>query len=70
MAWQEVKDLCRPAATPVHADIVTGPDGRSKGWATVAFATPSDADAALQYLNDGIELEGRPVSAKIDRFNN
>ena len=39
---------CRPAGAVVHADIVSNPDGTSKGWGVVAFATPSDADAAIQ----------------------
>ncbi|KAL4458907.1 hypothetical protein ABPG75_013772 [Micractinium tetrahymenae] len=67
MSWQELKDLCRPAGAVVRADIVTNPDGSSKGWGVAAFATPSDAQAAIQLLN-GTELEGRTVSAKIDRF--
>ena len=57
----------RPAGAVVHADIVMGSDGRSKGWGTVAFATPSDAEAAIQLLN-GTELEGRIVSAKLDKY--
>ena len=47
---------CRPAGAVVHADIVNNPDGTSKGWGVVAFATPSDADAAIQValvLGDG-----------------
>lgn len=51
----------------VRADIVTNPDGSSKGWGTVSFATPSDAAAAIQLL-DGTTLEGRVVSAKLDKF--
>ncbi len=59
---------CRPAGAVVHADIVMGPDGRSKGWGVVAFATPSDAQAAIQLLN-GSNLEGRIVSAKLDQYS-
>ncbi len=44
-----------------------GPDGRSKGWGVAAFATPGDAQAAIELLN-GTELEGRIVSAKLDKF--
>lgn len=51
----------------VHADIAMGGDGRSKGWGTVAFATPSDASAAVELLN-GKELEGRTLACHIDKF--
>lgn len=67
-SWQDLKDLCRPAGAVIRADIATDRDGRSRGFGTVAFATPSDANAALEMLNGGMELEGRPVSAKVDRY--
>ena len=107
---------CRPAGAVVRADIMTGDDGRSKGYGIVAFGTPSDAQAALEVrggracrrrgwvgryagarhvdakaaihatdccagellcfcrissclqLLNGMELEGRRVTAKFDRF--
>ena len=46
--WQQLKDLGKTAASVLHADIVSNPDGSSKGWGILAFATPSDAQAAIQ----------------------
>ncbi|PSC76783.1 RNA-binding domain-containing [Micractinium conductrix] len=64
-SWQDLKDMCRPAGSVVRADIATNPDGTSRGFGVVAFATPSDAQAAIELLN-GTEMEGRPISAKLD----
>lgn len=44
-----------------HAD-----SGRSKGWGLASFATPEDAQTAMQVLNDR-ELDGRPVNLREDR---
>jgi RNA recognition motif-containing protein len=45
-----------------HAD-----SGRSKGWGLASFATPEDAQTAMQVLNDS-ELDGRPVNLREVRF--
>lgn len=45
--WQELKDLTRPFGSVARADIAVGPDGRSKGWGTVLFDDPRDAQAAI-----------------------
>ena len=50
----------------VHADIALGGDGRSKGWGTVAFATPSDANAAVELLH-GMDLQGRTLACHVDK---
>ena len=67
LAWQELKDLCRPAGNVVRADVMTNPDGSSKGYGIVQFASPGDAAAAIQMLN-GTSLEGRILTVKHDRF--
>jgi RNA recognition motif-containing protein len=46
----------------VHADT-----GRSKGWGTVKFETTEQAQAAIDGFN-GVELGGRPMQIKMDRF--
>ena len=70
MAWQELKDLARScAAGPVlRADVMTNPDGSSKGYGLVAFASPQDAGAAIAALN-GRVVDGRVLTAKYDRFS-
>ncbi|KAF7344450.1 Telomere maintenance protein [Mycena sanguinolenta] len=37
--WQDLKDLFRRAGTVLHADVALGPDGRSRGFGTMVFAT-------------------------------
>ena len=49
--WQDLKDLFRRAGTITRADVILGPDGRSRGFGTVVFATESDAERALNMFN-------------------
>ena len=68
MAWQDLKDLCRTAGTVVRADVMSNPDGTSKGYGLVAFATQQDAAQAIVILN-GRVVEGRVITCKYDRFS-
>ncbi|KAJ7185417.1 RNA-binding domain-containing protein [Mycena filopes] len=54
--WQDLKDLFRQAGTIVRADVALGPDGRSRGFGTVVFATEKDARRAVGMFS-GVELE-------------
>jgi RNA recognition motif-containing protein len=65
--WQELKDLCRAAGAVARADVQTNPDGTSKGYGLVAFASSGDASRAIQMLN-GTEVEGRIITVKMDKF--
>ncbi|DBA69952.1 TPA: hypothetical protein ACH3X2_012444 [Trebouxia sp. C0005] len=65
-AWQDLKDLFKPVGG-VKADIVVGQDGRSKGWGTVLFDTPEDAERAIQEMH-GTEVEGRHLGVKLDSY--
>jgi RNA recognition motif-containing protein len=67
MSWQDLKDLCRQAGVVVRADVLTNPDGSSKGYGLVQFASARDAAAAIQMLN-GRVVEGRVLTARFDRF--
>ncbi|KIJ98762.1 hypothetical protein K443DRAFT_103431, partial [Laccaria amethystina LaAM-08-1] len=49
--WQDLKDLFRQAGTITRADVALGPDGRSRGFGTVVFATEVDADRAVKLFN-------------------
>jgi RNA recognition motif-containing protein len=57
VTWQQLKDLFQDH-NPEYADVKMGPDGRSRGWGTVRFATGDDANAAIAQF-DGYELIGR-----------
>lgn len=49
--WQDLKDLFRQAGTIMRADVALGPDGRSRGFGTVVFATEHDAERAVKMFN-------------------
>ncbi|PWN91775.1 RNA-binding domain-containing protein, partial [Acaromyces ingoldii] len=46
--WQDLKDLFRAAGDIQRADVALGPDGRSRGFGTVLFATAEDAQNAVR----------------------
>ena len=56
-AWQELKDLFKPVGA-VKADVVMGPDRRSKGWGTVLFDSQADAENAIKV---GFRILGQPA---------
>jgi len=64
--WQELKDHMRSAGQVEFADVLTGPDGRSKGCAVVEFAQPEEAQRAIAELND-TQLMGRMIFVREDR---
>ncbi|TFK48998.1 RNA-binding domain-containing protein [Heliocybe sulcata] len=49
--WQDLKDLFRQAGTILRADVALGPDGRSRGFGTVSYATEADAERAVSMFN-------------------
>lgn len=66
--WQDLKDLFRAAGQILRADVSLGPDGRSRGFGTVLFATPEDAVNAVQMFN-GYEFQGRTLKVHFDKFS-
>ncbi|KAI7850351.1 hypothetical protein BDC45DRAFT_409064, partial [Circinella umbellata] len=64
--WQDVKDLFRNAGNILRADVVQGPDGRSRGFGTVLFATYEDAKKAMA-MYDGFEFHGRQLRVHFDK---
>ena len=65
--WQDLKDLFRAAGNIQRADVAIGPDGRSRGFGTVLFATQEDAQNAVR-LYHGYEYSGRTLKVHFDRF--
>lgn len=51
MQWQDLKDLFRPAGAVIRADVATAPDGQSRGFGTVLFASKEDAQKAVGMFN-------------------
>ncbi|PPQ81935.1 hypothetical protein CVT25_013783 [Psilocybe cyanescens] len=66
--WQDLKDLFRQAGTILRADVALGPDGRSRGFGTVVFATDYDAEKAVRMFN-GYEYNNRILKVNYDKFS-
>jgi RNA recognition motif-containing protein len=66
VSWQDLKDHMREAGEVTRADIMTGPDGRSKGCGIVEYSTVEEAKKAVLTLND-TELNGRQIFVREDR---
>lgn len=65
--WQELKDIFRSCGEVIRADVMAGPDGRSKGIGTIIFESEEQAGIAIEQLN-GAELDGRVIEVRLDRF--
>ena len=65
-SWQDLKDHFRQVGEVLHADIMTGADGRSKGCGLVTFASPHDAARAISTLHDSV-LHSRSIFVREDR---
>lgn len=46
--WQDLKDLAKQHGDVVKADVVKRSDGKSRGFGTIVFKTPEDAQQAIQ----------------------
>ncbi|KAF9151563.1 hypothetical protein BG015_006507 [Linnemannia schmuckeri] len=66
VAWTDLKDFMREVGPVAHADVLLGPDGRSKGCGVVEFQTAEDAKTAIRKMND-VVFRGRPVFVREDR---
>ena len=67
VSWQDLKDHMKTTGLEVtRANIMTTPDGRSKGCGIVEFATAEGAQQAVLTLND-TELNGRQIFVREDR---
>jgi hypothetical protein len=49
---------CRQAGNVVHADVMMNPDGTSKGWGVVQYASAQDALHAIQVTPSVVD--GKP----------
>jgi RNA recognition motif-containing protein len=66
VAWQDLKDRMRNAGDVVFAQVMTEPDGRSKGCGIVEYQTAEEAQEAINTLTDS-ELKGRMIFVREDR---
>jgi len=65
-SWQDLKDHFRQAGEVMHADIMLGADGRSKGCGLVTFSNAHDATRAIGTLHDSV-LHSRSIFVREDR---
>ncbi|KAH7928622.1 hypothetical protein BV22DRAFT_988609, partial [Leucogyrophana mollusca] len=64
--WQDLKDLFRAAGAVARADVALGPDGRSRGFGTVVYASEEGAERGRRMF-DGYEFNGRPLKVHYDK---
>ena len=65
-SWQDLKDHFRSAGEVLHADVMQGADGRSKGCGLVTFTSAHDAARAISDLHDSV-LHSRSIFVREDR---
>ena len=67
VSWQDLKDHMKTTGLDVvRANVMTTPDGRSKGCGIAEFASVEDARQAVTDLNE-TELFGRQIFVREDR---
>jgi len=71
LAWattdDDLREFMQTAGTVMSVQVQTHADtGRSKGWALVEYATPDEANFAIQQFN-GKEFNGRDLNIRVDR---
>jgi RNA recognition motif-containing protein len=62
----ELGDLVAECGEVEKAEVMTSPDGRSKGWGTVRFTTKESASASIEKFH-GSTLEGRTLTVFLDK---
>merc|ERR1712167_14330 len=73
LPWSVTSEMLRGTfeqiGTVTDASVIYHADsGRSKGWGTVRFSKPEEAQDAIARFG-GVELAGRPMTVMMDRFN-
>ncbi|CAK9033433.1 unnamed protein product [Durusdinium trenchii] len=64
--WRDLKDHCRAVGEVRRADVAGDLDGNPKGYGIVEFASPEEAQAAVEQLT-GTDLLGREIFVREDR---
>ena len=65
--WQDLKDAFASAGRISRADMLQGPDGKSKGAGTLQFETNAGAAKAVSDFHDAL-FDGRVITVKYDKF--
>jgi RNA recognition motif-containing protein len=62
----ELGELVGECGEVEKSEVMTSPDGRSKGWGTVRFTTKDAASFAIEKFH-GSQLEGRTLTVFLDK---
>lgn len=65
--WQDLKDIFRTYGSVIRADVLSYPDGKSKGMGTVLYETEEEANRAIEEMT-GKEIDGRVIDCRLDRY--
>mmetsp|Transcript_5886 Transcript_5886/g.10473 ORF Transcript_5886/g.10473 Transcript_5886/m.10473 type:complete len:107 (-) Transcript_5886:120-440(-) len=65
VTWKILKDNMQAAGEVSHVDILKDSRDQSKGCAIVTYASPLEAQRAVQQMNE-VELFGRPMQLRED----
>jgi len=66
-SWQDLKDVFRHCGKIIRADILTLPNGRSKGAGVLLFETREEAQNAIASMNN-VEIAGRKIFVQEDKY--
>lgn len=66
-SWQVLKESFSTCGEVERADIIQDSSGRSRGFGTVRFTAQDAANAAVETMNNA-DIDGRPVTVRIDRY--
>jgi len=65
--WQDLKDAFSQCGGIIRADILVGPDGRSRGQGTIIFENPDEAKSAIDQFHN-TKFQGRTILVREDKF--
>ena len=64
-SWQDLKDYFNNVGEVRYSNVAVEPDGRTKGFGFIRYATASEASKAIEKLN-GVEFMGRKIEVRLE----
>jgi RNA recognition motif-containing protein len=66
VGWQDLKDIFSECGEIVRSDVAVNPAGRSRGFGTILYSSPAEAQAAIARYN-GYEWDSRVIEVRLDQ---